>query len=109
MYLIRRKVKCKPGKAWEVAGYLTRICRAYESMPQGRDKAVVYIGGAGLPGEANTVYAEWKQERIEPIKQGGVPEAVRTNHAKMAECMDEYTIEFYELATEEKLKARNFL
>jgi hypothetical protein len=92
-----------------VAGYLTRICRAYESLPQDRDKALIYIGGQGLLGEQNVVYAEWKQERIEPIKHGTAPEAVRTNHAKMAECMEEYIIEFYEVATEEKLKARNLL
>ena len=35
-------------------------------------------------GEQNVVYAQWTQERIEPIAQGGVPEEVNVNHRKMA-------------------------
>ena len=105
MYVIRRTVKTQPGKAWEVAGYLSKICHAYE-MEHSRNKAQVYIGGQGLPGEQNVVYAQWTQERVEPILQGGVPEAVRINHAKMVALMTEYTIDFFELATPEKLEYR---
>ena len=107
MYVIRRIVRTQSGKAWEVAGYLAKICNAYEEET-GRNKAQVFIGGQGLPGEANVVYAQWTQERIEPIAQGGVPEGVRVNHAKMAPLMTEYSIEFYEVATPEKLQARGF-
>ncbi|KAA1277746.1 MAG: hypothetical protein EGP14_06410 [SAR202 cluster bacterium] len=62
--MIRRVARTQPGKAWEVAGYLTKICEAYES--NGRNKAQIYIGGQGLPGTPNTVIAEWIQDTIEP-------------------------------------------
>jgi hypothetical protein len=104
MYLIRRVAKTQPGKAWEVAGLLTKIVEAYEGG--GRNKAQVYIGGQGTPGAQSTVYAEWTQERIEPVVMSTVPEAVRTNNAKMQPLLTEYSIEFYELVTPEKLKAR---
>ena len=107
MYVIKRTVRTQPGKAWEVAGYLTKICRAYEKA-HGRNEAQVYIGGQGLPGEQNVVYAQWTQERIEAIPQGGVPEEVKVNHGKMASLMTEYTIEFYEMATQDKLEYRGF-
>ncbi len=107
MYVIKRTVRTQPGKAWEVAGYLTIICRAYEKA-HGRNEAQVYIGGQGLPGEQNVVYAQWTQERIEAIPQGGVPEEVKVNHGKMAALMTEYTIEFYEMATQDKLEYRGF-
>ena len=64
--------------------------------------------GSGTSGEQNVVYAQWTQERIEPIAQGGVPEEVTVNHPKMAALMTEYTIEFYELATQAKLQYRGF-
>ena len=106
MYMLRRVAKCQPGKTWEVARYLTKITNAYEEA--GRNKAQIYIGGQGLPGTPNVVYAEWMQERIEPIIPEKVPAAVRENHAKMIQLLDEYTIEFYELATQEKLQSRGF-
>ena len=107
MYLIRRVAKCHPGKAWEVAGYLKKITRAYEEG--GRLPAQIYIGGQGLPGTANVVYAEWLQEKIEPIVRELMPPAVMENHNKMMQILDEYTIEFYELATPEKLQSRGFI
>ena len=51
MYIIRRVAKTQPGKAWEVAGYLTKITQAYEEA--GRNAAQVYVGGQGLPGVPN--------------------------------------------------------
>ena len=105
MYMIRRAVKAKPGKVWEVANQLSKICRAYEE--QGRNKAQVYVGGWGLPGTDETVYAEWTQERIEPIAYSKVPKSVFTDHDKMAEMMTDYTIEFYEVVTPEKLQERD--
>ena len=104
MYLIRRVAKTQPGKAWEVAGYLTKICAAYEAA--GRSKAQVYIGGQGLPGTPNTVYAEWTQESIEPNWPTNIPDTVRPDNAQMQQLLTEYPIEFYELVTPEKLKER---
>ena len=104
MYLLRRVVKTQPGKAWEVAGYLSKIVQAYEGG--GRNKAQVYIGGQGLPGTPNVVYAEWMQERIEPTETAKVPDAVRAESAKMMPLVTDYTIEFYELVNPEKLKSR---
>ena len=104
MYIIRRVAKTQPGKAWEVAGYLTKITQASEEA--GRNKAQVYVGGQGLPGVPNVVYAQWTQERIEPTDMRTVPEAVGTNQAKMQPLLTEYSIEFYELVTPEKLEAR---
>ncbi len=104
MYIIRRVARTKPGKAWEVAGLLTKICQAYEA--QGRNKAQVYIGGQGLPGEANVVYAEWTQERIEPNRRPNVPESVLRDNLQMQALLTSYDIEFYELATPDKLQER---
>ena len=39
MYIVRRVAKTQPGKAWEVASYLTKITQAYEEA--GRSKAQV--------------------------------------------------------------------
>ena len=106
MYLIRRVAKCQTGKAWEVAGHLSKIVQAYEGG--GRDKARVYIGGQGLPGTPQAVYAEWTQETIEPTVMSTVPQAVRDNNGPMQALLTEYTIEFYELVTPEKLQQRGF-
>ena len=105
MYVIRRTVKAKPGKVWEVANQLSKICQAYEK--QGRDKAKIYIGGWGSPGTDEVVYAEWTQEIIEPLSVSKVPKSVFTDHEKMSEMMTEYTIEFFEQVTQEKLQEHN--
>ncbi len=104
MYIIRRVAKTQPGKAWEVANYLTKITQEYEEA--GCNKAQVYVGGLGVPGTSNVVYAEWAQERIEPTDRRTVPAAVWTNNDKMQPLLTEYSIEFYELVTPEKLEAR---
>ena len=104
MYLVRRVAKTQPGKAWEVAGYLTKICNAYEE--KGRNKAQVYISGQGLPGTANVVCAEWTQERIEPNVLSQVPATVFSENGKMQPLLTEYSIEFFELVTPEKIEAR---
>jgi hypothetical protein len=95
MYLIRRVAKTQPGKAREVAGYLSKITQAYEAA--GRNKAMVYISGQGVPGTPDVVYADWTQERIEQTDMKTVPEAVGTNHVKMAPLLTDYYLEFYEL------------
>ena len=104
MYIIRRVAKTLPGKAWEVANYLTKITAAYQEA--GRNSAQVYIGGQGLPGTPNVVYAEWMQESIQPTNMQTVPNVVRTLNAEMQQLLTEYPIEFYELVTPEKLQSR---
>ena len=104
MYIVRRVAKTLPGKAWEVAGLLNKIVEAYEEA--GRTKARIYISGQRTPGHPPTVYAEWTQERIEPTDMSKVPASVRENNAKMQELLTEYSIEFYELVTSEKLRSR---
>ena len=103
MYLIRRVAKTQPGKAWQGAGYLAKICAAYEEG--GRDKARIYVGN-GLPGDQNVAYAEWTQERIEHNPPGNVPKAVFSLHREMQALLTSYDIEFYEVATAEKLAER---
>ncbi|MEE9248375.1 MAG: hypothetical protein V3U79_06745 [Dehalococcoidia bacterium] len=104
MYLVRRVVRTQPGKAWEVAAHLARICEAYEK--KGRNKAQIYVGG--VPSDPNVAYAEWTQERIEPIRRSEVPESVYTDDAKMRPLLTSYDLEFYELVTPEKLNDRGF-
>ena len=104
MYIIRRVARTLPGKAWEVANYLTKITSAYEEA--GRNPAQVYIGGQGVTGTSNVVYAEWMQESIEPTNMETVPDIVRTLNGEMQQLLSEYPIEFYELVTPEKLRSR---
>ena len=63
MYVIRRIAKAQPGKVWQVANLLIKICAAYEE--NGRPKAQVDVS-QGLPGTPNVAYAEWTQATIEP-------------------------------------------
>ena len=58
MYVIRRIAKAQPGKVWQVANLLIKICAAYEET--GRPKAHVYVS-QGMPGMPNVGYAEWTQ------------------------------------------------
>ena len=103
MYVIRRIAKAQPGKVWQVASLLTKICAAYEE--QGRPKAPVYVSH-GLPGPPNVAYAQWTQATIEPNWLSKVPEVVRTLNAEMQAQLESYEIEFYELVTPEKLVER---
>ena len=102
-YVIRRIAKAQPGKVWQVASLLTKICAAYEE--QGRSKAHVYVS-QGLPGTPNVAYAEWNQATIEPNWLSKVPEVVRSLNAELQAQLDSYEIEFYELVTPEKLIER---
>ena len=70
MYVIRRIAKAQPGKVWQVANLLIKICAAYEE--NGRPKAQVYVS-QGLPGISNVAYAEWTQATIEPNWPSQVP------------------------------------
>ena len=55
MYVIRRIAKAQPGKVWQVANLLIKICAAYEE--NGRPKAQVYVS-QDLPGTPNVAYAD---------------------------------------------------
>lgn len=103
MYLIRRIAHTKPGKAWEVASSLVKICEAYEE--QGRNKAQIFVG-AGVPGDPNVAYAEWTQDRIEPNVMSKVPKSVYDDHEKMTQDLVSYDLEFFEVVTPEKLRDR---
>ncbi len=103
MYVIRRVAKAQPGKVWQVADLLTKICAAYEA--DGRPKAQVYVS-QGMPGEPNVAYAEWTQPTIEPNWPSKVPSAVRPLNAEMQAMLNSYEIEFYEMVTSEKLSER---
>ena len=103
MYVIRRVARTQPGKAWQVAGYLAKICAAYEEG--GRAKAQVYVG-SGLPGDQHVAYAQWTQERIEPNPPANIPKAVFELSGEMMQFVTSSEIEFYELATPEKLQQR---
>ena len=104
MYLVRRVVRTQPGKAWEVAAHLVKICEAYEK--KGRSKARIYVGG--VPSDPNVAYVEWTQERIEPSRRSEIPESVYTDDAKMRPLITSYDLEFYELVTPGKLSDRGF-
>ncbi len=104
MYMVRRVCRTKPGQAWKVAGLLARICQAYEE--KGRSKATVYIGGQGLPGTPNSVYAEWTQDSIEPNWFSQIPPAVLEYNPQLQALLDEYVLELYEVATPDKLTER---
>ena len=81
MYVIRRIAKAQPGKVWQVANLLIKICAAYEE--NGRPKAQVYVS-QGLPGTPNVAYAEWTQATIEPNWPSQAPEVVRTSERRDA-------------------------
>ncbi len=103
MYVIRRVAKAQPGKVWQVADLLGKICAEYEN--NGRPKGQVYVS-QGMPGEPNVAYAEWTQPTIEPNWPSKVPPAVRTLNAEMQAMLNSYEIEFYEMVTSEKLSER---
>ena len=67
---------------------------------------MIYVGGHGLPGKEDVVYAEWTQEQLEPNDPRNVPEAARVNAAKVCALLVDSPIEFYELVTPDKLKSR---
>jgi len=107
MFIIRRVAKTKPGKAWEVAGYLSKICKAYEEET-GRNQAVVYLQDRNLPGTPDVVYAQWTQDTIEDLPFEKVPKVVLETHPKMMQHLDDYSIELYQVVTPKQLDSRGF-
>jgi hypothetical protein len=106
MFLIRRVCKVERKDSWKVAKLLTRICGAYEQNT-GRGKATIYIGGAGTPAEEITVCAEWIQETIEANRLPNVPDSVLNDNAELFQLISDYKIEFFEVATDDKLAERS--
>ena len=104
MFLVRRICKTERTNVWKVAGLLKNICNAYEE--KGRKHATVYIGGFGTPASEITVCAEWEQETIEANRTPNVPSKVLECNGIMQPLLSSYEIEFYEIATEEKLTER---
>ena len=104
MFLVRRVCRTERANAWKVADVLTKICNAYEE--NGRDKATIYIGGAVTPAAEITVCAEWTQETIDANRMPNVPSAVKENDTKLMELIQSYDIEFFEIATKDKIEER---
>jgi hypothetical protein len=104
MFRIRRI--CKPNSrpdTWKVAGLLKRICAAYEE--KGRSPATIYVSGFGTPGAELTVCAEWDQPSIEANLKSNVPDIITSKYsAELGSLVASNNIEFYEIATTEKLK-----
>jgi len=103
MFRIRRicKPKTRPD-TWKVAGILKNVCTEYEK--KGRSPATIVIGGFGTPGAEITVTAEWDQESIEVNPRKDVPEIIMSKYAgELAKIIHSNEIQFYEIATEEKL------
>ena len=104
MFRVRRV--CKPHNrldAWKVAGLLKRICAAYEE--KGRSPATICLGGFGTPANDITVSAEWDQASIEANLRANVPDIIATQYSsELGKLVASNLIEFYEIATVEKLK-----
>ena len=104
MFRIRRI--CKPNSrpdTWKVAGLLKRICAAYEE--KGRSPATIYVSGFGTPGAELTVCAEWDQPSIEANLKSNVPDIITSKYSEeLGGIVEKKNIEFYEIATTEKLK-----
>ena len=47
MYVIRRIAKAQPGKVWQVANLLIKICAAYEENGRPKGTSVCVPGPAG--------------------------------------------------------------
>ena len=110
MFLVRRTailntIGLPSSEAWKAANLLSKVCNAYEDNND-RGKAVVYIGGTSTPGDEIIVCAEWYTDSIEYNDITTVPKTVIQDNTELSQLVKKYTIEFFEVATEEKLAAR---
>ena len=105
MFLIRRTCKVERKDAWLVAKLLKNICKSYEEKT-GRTEATVYIAGAGTPAEGFAVCAEWTQETIDANRMPNVPQNVLDTNDEMFSLISDYKIEFFEVATDDKINER---
>ena len=104
MFKLRRV--CKPATrfdTWKVAALMKNICSAYEE--KGRSPATIYVQGFSTPGDEIAVYAEWDQESIEFNARTNVPDIVIEKYmGELNNIITSNQIEFYEIATSEKLR-----
>ena len=105
MFLVRRICKVERKDSWQVAKLLEIICQAYEEET-GRSKATVYIAGAGTPASEIAVFADWEQESIEANRSPNVPERVHRANVEHFSLVKSYEIEFFEIATPDKIQER---
>ena len=105
MFLIRRTCKVERKDSWQVAKLLKSICKAYEENTD-RPAATIYIGGAGTPADEFTVCAEWTQETIDANRMPNVPQNVLDANAELFPLISDYKIEFFEVATDDKIAER---
>ncbi|MBR96963.1 MAG: hypothetical protein CL887_00505 [Dehalococcoidia bacterium] len=105
MFLVRRICKVERKDSWQVAKLLETICGAYEKET-GRSKATIYIAGAGTPAQEIAVFADWEQETIEANRAPNVPSTVHEANVELFSLVKSYEIEFFEIATSEKILER---
>lgn len=100
MYLIRRVYKVKTGNTRKAAELIYKIGKRYEDAGQ-RSSVKVYWSGYTVPGEQDTVYLEWIQEKIEsPYRLGNVSPGSSELGAELLEIQENSHIEFYEIYNE---------
>ena len=100
MYLIRRIYKVKTGNTRKAAELIYKIGKRYEDAGQ-RSSVKVYWSGYTVPGEPDTVYMEWIQEKIEsPYRLGNVSPNTRELGEELREIQERSHIEFYEIYNE---------
>ena len=105
MFLIRRTCKVERKYSWQVARLLKTISKSYEENT-GRSEATVYIGGSGTPADEYTVCAEWMQETISANRMPNVPKSVLDANDQLFPLISDYKIEFFEVATDDKIDER---
>ena len=105
MYLIRRIYKTKPGQAIRVATLVQKQAQIYHDAGQ-RGEFRVSFNGATMPGEQETVYLEWTDEKIESPYRGdnNLPAAALEFGPKVRELIETQRIEFMELMTPDKYR-----
>lgn len=105
MYLIRRIYKTKPGQAIRVATLVQKQAQIYHDAGQ-RGEFRVSFNGATMPGEQDTVYLEWTDEKIESPYRGdnNLPAAALEFGPMVRELIEGQRIEFMELLTPDKYR-----
>ena len=97
MYLVRRVYKVKPGTYRQAAQLLTQIAKKYQDAGQ-RTESWVYWSGSTVPGELNTVYMDWVQDKIEtPYREDNLLPDMGDLGTRLREMQEESHIEFYEM------------
>ena len=105
MYLIRRIYKTKPGQAQRVATLVQKQVQIYHDAGH-RSEFRVAFNGYTLPGDQDTVYLEWTDDKImSPSREGNdIPPAALEVGAQVRELIESQRIEFMELLTPDKYR-----